>query len=52
MKEETTDYIKRLIEGVREQAKKDFTAIEGDKCIPPKWLDAVLLCDVIEKELL
>jgi hypothetical protein len=45
------EYITRLIEGVREQAEKDYLEINGEQCVPAKWLDALLLCDVIEKEL-
>lgn len=50
--EERIDYIKRLIEGVREQAEKHYVEYHGEKCITATWLDAVLLCDVIEEELL
>jgi len=51
MDKETKEYLTRLIAGVRDRASKDFGEYEGEVTIPAKWLDAVLLCDVVEKEL-
>ena len=52
MNKETKEYLTRLISGVREQVDKDTVEVEGEKCIPATWLDAAILCDVIEKEIL
>lgn len=51
------DYLKRLIAGVRRQVDKDPTTIEvraeyGDECTPARWIDAELLCSVIESDIL
>ncbi len=52
MNKETKEYLTRLISGVREQIDKNTVEWKGEKCIPAPWLDAALLCDVIEKEML
>jgi hypothetical protein len=53
------DYIKRLIAGVRQEAEKDIAEsgirdrFEDEEIVcSGKFLDAMLLCDVIEKEVL
>lgn len=46
------DYLKRLIVGIREEIEKHSTEIHGDKCTPSEWVDAWLLCSVVEKEIL
>jgi len=50
------DYAKRLIAGVRETIEKEHVEIrkeEGmEECITGTWLDASLLCSVIEKDLI
>ena len=50
------DYIRRLIAGVRwaiEKAPENIEAgkIAGKGAITGNWLDAALLCDVVEKEI-
>lgn len=52
MDDETKDYIERLIAGVRYQIDKEVTYHHGEKCYPSKWIDASILCDVIEREIL
>lgn len=59
MNEDRKDYIRRLIVGVREQIAKDPETIEINEQVteygdltPAKWVDADLLCSVIEKEVL
>ena len=52
MNEAERDYLTRLIAGVREQAEKEYGVFDGEPTIPPKWLDAVLLCDVVERDIL
>ena len=52
MKPERIDYLERLVEGVRGQVKKSYCWYDGEITIPAKWLDADILCDVIEKEVL
>lgn len=52
MNNETKDYLTRLIAGTREMAEKEYGEYDGEPTIPAKWMDAVLLCDVVEKELL
>ena len=51
------DYIRRLIAGLRSQIAKDPATIEAIKAaregaIPWKWVDAAILCDVVEKDIL
>ena len=51
------DYLKRLIKGVRKQTDKDPETIEakeelGDEVTIARWVDANLLCMVIEKDIL
>ena len=57
MKAIRKDYLKRLIEGVRYVMENDpemiqAKAVFGDEATPSKWLDATLLCKVIEDEIL
>ena len=52
MKDERIDYIERLIIGVRKQIKKDYGWSGKEITIPAKWVDADILCDVIETEVL
>lgn len=52
MDNKTKDYLTRLIAGVREQAEKECEWFANEPVTPPRWLDAVLLCDVVEKELI
>jgi len=51
------DYIRRLIAGVRKQMAKDPRTIEavkefGEEVTIGAWLDASILCCVIEKDIL
>ncbi len=57
MNEARKDYLRRLIDGVRDQMASDpetVTAklINGDETITSRWIDAELLCSVIECEIL
>jgi len=52
MNEADRDYLIRLIEGVREQVKKSYCWSGGEITIPAKWIDASILCDVVEREIL
>lgn len=52
--EERADYVRRLIKGVREEINKDIDANSKampdvcENCISANWVDASLLCSVIE----
>lgn len=48
--EERLDYIKRLIEGIRENA--EYVEIDGENCLRGRWIDSILLCAVVEEHLL
>ena len=45
----TRDYLIRLIAGVRKEIEDGSWLCVG---IPAKWVDAALLCDVVEHEIL
>jgi len=51
------DFIKRLIKGVRNQCYQDPAITEAkeeydEDIVPLKWVDAVILCRVIEEDVL
>lgn len=55
--DERKDYLRRLIAGVRRMIDKDPETINareefGEECITGKWIDASLLCLVVEKDIL
>lgn len=57
MQNNEKDYMRRLISGVRQQIKKDPDTIKacndcGDDVTIARWIDASILCDVIEDYLL
>jgi len=54
MNEAEREHLTRLIAGVREQAEKEYewSNAAQEPVIPPKWLDASILCDVVERDIL
>ena len=55
--EDRADYLTRLIVGVREQIAEDPETIKakedyGDEVLIGKWIDAELLCSVVEIDIL
>jgi len=55
--EERKDYLRRLVSGVRRQIDQDPETIKareecGDGCLIGTWIDASLLCLVVEKDVL
>ncbi len=45
------DYAIKLIAGIRKRAEKDYVKVSGGIGIPSNWIDALILCDVVEREL-
>ena len=45
------EYITRLIAGIREEVEKHMLDTFDGPAIPATWIDAVLLCDVIEEDI-
>ncbi len=46
------DYAIKLIAGIRERAEKDAVKYGEEIAIPSNWIDALILCDVVERELI
>ncbi len=46
------DYAIKLIAGIRESAGKDAVKYGEEIAIPLNWIDALILCDVVERELI
>lgn len=51
------EYVRKLIAGVRKQCRIDPETIEaseeiGRQAIPARWIEAMILCDIVERELL
>jgi len=44
-----SDYITRLIAGVREMISEATVERNGEEYIPATWIDASLLCDEVEQ---
>jgi len=57
MDEEKKEYLRKLMDGVRKQALLDPDTVKareeiGRDLITNRWMDAMLLCDVVENEVL
>lgn len=45
------NYIKKLIDEIRVDIKKEMVEVDGELCYTQKWINVALLCDVVSKEL-
>ena len=45
--QERKEYISRLVSEIRQDIDGSMIDVDGEKCLPPEFINVLLLCDVL-----